>query len=104
MFIDESLNIVANKQRRKLLYTLRELEGYNLSYDELAEQMIEQDRMREEEKERFMASLAHNHLPKIADAGIIEYDEGEGEVSYVVDEDFEELLDFIEDLEEKQDF
>lgn len=96
MMLDDTLELLADENRRNILYALEDSDEDHFSYDEVTEALIEEEVMREEEKERFRVQMTHHHLPKMQESGLVEYDERSQTVRYVEDEDVEELLEFIE--------
>lgn len=93
------LELVANPQRRMVLHRLRESDASVLGIEELTEEVVTDgggtaSRCLSDES-RAVAELHHTHLPKMADAGIIEYDERSGTVRYYPDDRIERLVQFI---------
>ncbi len=52
--------------------------------------------------ERASIGLRHNHLPKLAEAGVVDYDHEGGTVRYRPHEEVEELLAFIAERADEQ--
>lgn len=75
----EQFRLLAHARRRELI---RLLDGVNtpLSLDDLARELVEQERevtvseIDREEFRRCKISLYHRHLPRLADAGVVEFD------------------------------
>ncbi|GAB3675673.1 hypothetical protein GCM10028856_33080 [Halopiger thermotolerans] len=76
--VDRVYDLLSDRRRRRLLYLL--LEGDRLPVDEIALRLaaweeetplpaVEDDRRR-----RVATALRHNHLPRLADYDVIEYD------------------------------
>lgn len=84
--IDRSLRALSDKDRRYLLYYLDEHEVANS--EELARHIVakESDRspstVPDEEYEPIQTQLQHKHLPKLADFGLVEYDERSEDVRF----------------------
>lgn len=82
---DLVFEILSNTRRRMLLYYLRQHDG-SATVRELAEQIaaLENDVAVEDlgrqQRKRVYVSLYQTHVPKLEEAGIIEYDDAEGEV------------------------
>ena len=76
--LDELLDALGHSTRRRILSHLRD-HGV-ASLDELATQVAAwesgapPDEVPAEQRDRAAATLAHTHLPKLAEAGCIEYD------------------------------
>ncbi len=102
------LQLIADPRRRTILHHLRETGGIAVSVDELTDALATK---RTEPSPRdatntlssrqsaddagAKAELHHDHLPRLADAGIIEYDRHDGLVRYHAHERLESLLQFV---------
>lgn len=79
--LNHVFDALAHQRRRYLLYTLLEDEEWSLR--ELAvkvaawEQGVSRESVADEEVERVYVSLYHNHVPKLADEGIVEFVEAD---------------------------
>ena len=82
--LDRYLRALSDKDRRYLLYYLDEHGSARL--DEIAPHIVarESDRslasISEEESKRMRAKLRHEHLPRLQDYGVIDYDERQGDI------------------------
>jgi len=72
--IDLSYRLLADVRRRRVLYALQANDA--IGVDRLAETLV--DAGLADSCDRAVASLVHTHLPKLADAGVIEYDRETG--------------------------
>jgi DNA-binding transcriptional ArsR family regulator len=83
---DLVFDILSNTRRRMVLYYLREY-GAPASVQEIAERIaaleneIPPEELSRQQQKRVYVSLYQTHLPKLHEAGIIEYDDAEGMVS-----------------------
>jgi len=83
---DLVFDILSNTRRRMVLYYLREY-GAPASVQEIAERIaaleneIPPEELSRQQRKRVYVSLYQTHLPKLNEAGIIEYDDNEGMVS-----------------------
>jgi hypothetical protein len=84
--IDRSCDLLRNALRRHVIYALRE--NGPATADELAEAVVSAGVS--DCRDRVLTSLVHTHLPKLAEAGVVEYDGPESLVS---------LSDGVTDLE-----
>jgi len=66
---NEMFDVLSDGQRRRALNYLSESEGV-VTLGELAERVTRA----EEDPERAAIALHHGHLPKLTDAGLVEYD------------------------------
>lgn len=80
--LDRTFDLLANRRRRYVLYSLNETDGDVMALDELTEQVVtwerrwdgQGDRDRDDHREEVRVTLHHNHLPRLVDAGLIDYD------------------------------
>jgi len=75
--IDRSYRLLSDVRRRRVLYALQATDA--IAVDRLAETLVRSGLA--ENRERAAASLAHTHLPMLADAGVIEYERETGTVA-----------------------
>lgn len=84
--IDDTFSVLSNRRRRKVLQFLKRDEGAAMTVRDLSELIAadENETTRNElnynERKRVYTSLHQNHLPKMADLGLIDYDRTAGEV------------------------
>lgn len=92
--IDDVLSLVADRRRRYALYHLCDRAAASdrevaVSLRDLArrvaavERDTDPDRVLEDEFERVYLGLQHNHVPRLEDAGVVEYDEDDRQVRFV---------------------
>lgn len=80
--LDHLFRLLADRHRRYTLYYLNTTEFDVVTLDEVADYAAERDQKDTEEQERMNDTLHerirmylhHNHLPKLAEAGLIDYD------------------------------
>ncbi|MEZ3117164.1 hypothetical protein RYH80_14710 [Halobaculum sp. MBLA0147] len=81
---DEVFTLLKNRRRRAVLSLLSDVPETTLSdlADEIAadENDTTPDRLSSSQRKRVYISLYQNHLPKLADAGVIEYDRNRGDI------------------------
>jgi hypothetical protein len=75
--IDRSCNLLSSAYRRRVIYALRK-EG-RASVGDLADAVVSAGVA--DVREQAVASLVHTHLPKLAEAGVVEYDGPNDDVS-----------------------
>lgn len=96
---DTLLEHVANPRRRTILHRLRANGDDAVALDELTETIATDGgtaQVRHAPGDtRAAVELHHTHLPKLADAGLIEYDQGKGTVRYLPNDRLEALLEFV---------
>lgn len=79
--LGQLLALLTEKRRRYALYHLNDAETRTVTLDELADQIVTwEDRWernesaKAERRANTRVTLHHNHLPKLADADLIDYD------------------------------
>jgi len=87
---DTYLQLVADRRRRHLLQTLREED--TASVDDLAGKLASDGGA---SPERVAVDLHHNHLPKLADEEIVEYDSRSNTVRYSPPKQFEAVAETL---------
>ena len=89
---DTIYTLVADSQRRHLLDALQQVRSATVA--ECARMIAARDRnaplLEEDARDRIQLSLVHNHLPRLADYDVVEYNAERGEVQ--VGDAFEELV------------
>lgn len=97
--VDEILKLLGAHQRRLILGILVDDEEGLADITELAAQLAKEGHHNEERAELV---LCHHHLPKCADAGVIEYDHRSGAVRAMEKaHDLKSVLDTLEELSEE---
>lgn len=83
--LDATLDLLSNRRRRYVLYSLREQEG-SATVEELADRVtsLEEDDG-EADRDRVRADLHHNQLPRLEDAGAVTFDAERGYVTLAGD-------------------
>lgn len=72
--IDEVFDILANGERRAILENLVRMDG-ELAVSCLIERFREREHAFKRDVDRYHIRLCHQHLPKMASAGIVYYDD-----------------------------
>lgn len=97
--VEDALGLLASSRRRRLLRYLLEETDDGDELDAIAAQLARDDPL---DKPTIEATLVHLHLPKCADAGILEYDRRSGAVRLTeVADELKPLLDACEAWEEQ---
>lgn len=83
--LDATLDLLSNRRRRYVLYSLREQEG-SATVEELADRVtsLEEDDG-EADRDRVRTDLHHNQLPRLEDAGAVTFDAERGYVTLADD-------------------
>lgn len=89
--LDPAVGVLVDHRRRGALYVLSETGGKPVFAVDLAQKvaLMHPD---SPDIETLLTELHHVHLPKLADAGLVEFDRSSGLVRYDADEDVERLL------------
>lgn len=99
--------LLANERRRHTLQYVHQRTGA-VGLDELATQIVDWEQEdttevghmnHEDHHERVVVSLYHAHLPKLADAGVLDYDADRGTVQSGSNARLETVLSTAEDLD-----
>jgi DNA-binding transcriptional ArsR family regulator len=98
---DAILSAVANEHRRAILNSLDNALEQTLEYDVLVDRVA--DRVRDDDakrefdghRQRVRIALHHTHLPKLEEAGIIDYETETGHVQFVGGELERDLLTLV---------
>lgn len=102
--LDDTLQLLSNEYRRNIMYHMKESEEDNFNYGDITGALVEDGYVSEEEEERFGVQMAHVHLPKMEESGLIEQDEEKGTVRYIPSEDVENLLEDVKKYDEHSEF
>ena len=96
---DTALHIVANQHRRSVLDHLIESDSNVVALDTLVEHVRPENPPPEPVgvggAKRMLLELHHTHLPKLEDAGLVEYDDPTKTVHYHQNERIEKLHQFV---------
>lgn len=106
--VDTILSAVGNEYRRAILATLHSASNETLEYDVLVEGVADRvgdddsGREPDEHRRRIQIELHHTHLPKLAEARMVDYEAEPGLVQFVGGTLERDLLALIEshDLDE----
>ncbi len=90
--VDKALEILADQYCRSTLLCFQEATEDALPIRDLATRVVPGER-----KDETVVRLHHSTLPRLADAGLIEYDSRSSTVRYHGDQDIEELLATLTD-------
>lgn len=77
--VDRACSLLADGRRRALLGTLIERDGETFHFSDLVSAIA---RRRDDSWRAVAIALHHCHLPKAAEAGVVEYDRRSGDVRY----------------------
>jgi hypothetical protein len=100
--LDLVFDLLSNQRRRYALYYLYEQSDGVATVDELADSIVANEQREahsdsiegsDERRETIRTELQHAHLPKLADAGMIEHDRRSETVRYWTQPSLEEWLE-----------
>ena len=100
--LDACLELLSNRQRRVILQYFLDSEENHAPVDELISEIISEEAARTGERpghDSVASALFHIHLPKFADADVIEYDTRHLEVRYHGDPRIEAVYSKIKEME-----
>ncbi|MCU4718176.1 DUF7344 domain-containing protein [Halapricum hydrolyticum] len=98
---DRILSAVGNEHRRAILNSLTRASDGTLEYDALVERVADMirdedtERVSDEHRQRVRIALHHTHLPKLKEAGIIDYEAETRHVQFVGGELEQDLLTLV---------
>lgn len=78
--LDATLDLLSNQRRRYVLYHLRE-QSDPVSLEELADRVVSWERDQSADRAQVLADLHHSQLPRLHEAGVVEFDAEDGYVS-----------------------
>ncbi len=94
---EQVVGLLGHKQRRTVITYFDQETTDRASFDDLVEYIVSSDSKTgatsSEHHERVRIGLFHNHLPKLSDAGVLEYDQRSETVRYWGDSRLETLLE-----------
>ena len=90
--VSERLDLLANSRRRATLRYLVERRDRLVCLDDIVDHLSEAGHG---DRQNVRISLLHLHLPKLARAGVLVYDESKRQVRYVRQPAIERLLAFV---------
>lgn len=93
--VDAILSLLANHQRRDLLQYFLDVPDRTATVDECISHLLERCEERTGERpahDRIEAALYHIHIPKLVEAGVVEYDARSRDLRYRGHERLEEWL------------
>ena len=97
--VDQALSGLSNKHRRLLLAILRDAQT-PMSKTTLAQETLQWEQSdsepTQEAIDELLVALSHVHLPKLADANIIEYNPETEQVAYTKHSGLEELITLVQ--------
>ena len=81
--LDELFEVLANGHRRRLLGYFDDTDDDVGAFSDLVEHVAdESDAVSNDDRERVAVNLHHNHVPKLEDANLVEYDPRSETVRY----------------------
>jgi len=99
--LDTCLDLVADRNRRAIIRQLRRAEHDETTVDTLVDQLHGGESATgydpPSDRDALLAQLHHNHLPKLADRDVIDFDPTDGTVRYRAPDRIESVLDGLSD-------
>ncbi|WP_266081972.1 DUF7344 domain-containing protein [Haladaptatus caseinilyticus] len=100
---EEAVDLLRHEHRRAIITYLDQKPIDCASFGDLVECIISSGSKREttldERREQVAIGLLHNHLPRLADADVLEYDQRSETVRYWGDSRFESILETANNAE-----
>ena len=101
--LDATLEILAHHDRRAIIDYLRDTDDQTATISELANHLASQKAKQSHERpgnDHIRTTLHHIHMPKLVDAGIVDYDARSQEIRYWGSERLETWHDRIQDRDD----
>jgi len=101
---DQVLELISAPRRRSLLYHLKDRSESEVPLDDLVDRVYEREkaipaRATPRSRDEVGVSLAHNHLPRLDDLGILSYETAGNTVEYYPNPALESVIQYVERLE-----
>lgn len=99
--LDKVFELLANPRRRLILSYLSETAADAVDFADLIAEVVARETDSETDAERYEAvaiELRHTHLPKLADAGLVDYDERSRTIRFYGHPLLEAYLELAEDV------
>lgn len=96
--LDACLRIISDRYRRRVIHRLREEPNGKTTTEDLIDQLHSSDLASTDsrlDRNQLASQLAHKHLPKLTDHGVVVVDPETGTVRYQPDEQTEAVLDSL---------
>ena len=93
--LDEILRLLSDQYRRQTIRVLRKTPEVGVGFDKLIDLLIQETTANSEQRDQIVIQLHHNHLPKLREQGLIEYDPDAQLVRYCPDQQVEAVMDDI---------
>lgn len=95
---DTYLDLISDGQRRRVIDELRHETTAETTVDSLVDRLREDELAVDNEQQNrtaLSAQLIHNHLPKLAEHGVVEYNRDDNTIRYQPVEQVEAVLDAL---------
>ena len=101
---DQVLELISAPRRRSLLYHLKDRSENETTLDDIVDRVYEREkaipaRETPQSRDQVGVSLAHNHLPRLDDLGILSYEAENNTVEYHPNPALESVIQYVERLE-----
>ena len=97
--LDTYLELISDRQRRRIIHQLREETTGKVTVEDLVKQLHDGEsaplNAERTDRDQHTIQLIHNHLPRLDEHGIIHYDQENKVVRYQPDEQIETVLDAL---------
>lgn len=93
--LDKILQVLADHHRRQAIQILRQTPDDEIGVEELLDELIRRTGQDEDIRDHVAVQMHHNHLPKLAEKGLIAYNQDARHVRYRPDKKVEAVMDGI---------
>lgn len=99
MTVDRVLEVLQHRLRREVIEYFQDVSQRTVAVDELVDHLARDWPGDPPSRDRLSVVLYHHHLPRLADAGVVEFDPERDSLRYRPDADIEEWLTRIQGWE-----
>lgn len=96
--LERTLELLTDRRRRYAMYALRNGDAGTRDLDEITDSVVAREREHgtdQVDEAAVRVALHHAHLPKLDDAGVVDYDHGAGTVTSVEADPLANVLDAV---------
>lgn len=95
--LDRLLDVVADQQRRNVLYALQDIDASAITLDELVTEISLHDSQSSEKQ--IVSTLHHTDLPKLREIGILDYDPRTNTIRVRDEDTIQDLVQYLKEIE-----
>lgn len=101
MRLDSLMEVMADPERRSVVYVLDELGAEEVNTDDITRELRDREYLNFEEEGKFEIALHHTYLPKLEEEGVLTHEPETGRITYSPDGSFQEQVEELRELEQE---